>query len=106
MTEPQKMLGNISFPKLDINLDTYQVKVNDEIVPFTPKVEILYLFASHRSSHGSNRSSTKSEAAIIMVALKIDTHIKRIRQKIQTSEDTACADHGLWCLLWCLSFKK
>ena len=37
-----------SFPGLEINLDNYQVKVNGQQVPFTPKeVEILHLLASH-----------------------------------------------------------
>ncbi|MGI6077670.1 MAG: response regulator transcription factor [Fastidiosipilaceae bacterium] len=95
MTEPQKNVGqHISFPGLDINLDTYQVKVNDEIVPFTPKeVEILYLLASHTGQVMDREQILDKVWGYDYYggSRTIDTHIKRIRQKIQTSEDTAYA---------------
>ncbi len=79
----------ISLPNLEINLDNYQVKVDGKVVSFTPKeVEILYLLAS--------RPGQVLEREQILEYVwgydyfgdtrTIDTHIKRIRQKIGTSD--------------------
>src|SRR5574344_637950 len=47
-TESSQKSSILRFEGLEINLDNYQVKVNDQVVAFTPKeVEILYLLASH-----------------------------------------------------------
>ncbi|HHX36890.1 MAG TPA: response regulator transcription factor [Clostridiaceae bacterium] len=96
MTEPKKNAAGqqISFPGLDINLDTYQVKVNGEIIPFTPKeVEILYLLASHKGQVMDREQILDKVWGYDYYGDRrtIDTHIKRIRQKIQVSEDTAYA---------------
>ena len=87
------MLATISFPGLDINLDTYQVKVNDEIVPFTPKKLrfcICLLLTPVKSWIGNDLDKVWGYD-YYGGSRTIDTHIKRIRQKIQTSEDTAYA---------------
>ncbi len=75
----------LRFDGLEINVDNYTVRVNGENIPCTPKeVEILHLLASHPGQvmgrdqilelvwgndyNGDSRT--------------VDTHIKRIRQKI------------------------
>lgn len=74
---------------LDINLDSYQVTVKGESVPFTPKeVEILYLLASH-AGQVMEREQILSQVwgyDYYGDTRTIDTHIKRIRQKIGTDE--------------------
>ena len=81
--------NKISLPGLEINLDNYQVSIDGEVVPFTPKeVEILYLLTSN--------SGIVMERDVILEKIwgydyygdtrTIDTHIKRIRQKIGTSD--------------------
>jgi hypothetical protein len=57
----------LRFEGLEISLDNYQVKVQKEAVPFTPKeVEILHLLASHPGQVlDRSRSSPRSGAMTI-----------------------------------------
>lgn len=75
----------LRFPGLEINLDNYQVKVNGQQVPFTPKeVEILHLLASH-PGQVMDREHILSKVwgyDYFGDTRTVDTHIKRIRQKI------------------------
>ncbi len=75
----------LRFDGLEINLDNYQVKVNGENVPFTPKeVEILHLLASH-PGQVMDREQILSQVwgyDYFGDTRTVDTHIKRIRQKI------------------------
>ncbi len=75
----------LRFSGLEISLDNYQVKVNGEVVPFTPKeVEILYLLASH-PGQVMDREQILSQVwgyDYFGDTRTVDTHIKRIRQKI------------------------
>lgn len=75
----------LRFPGLEINLDNYQVKVNGKQVPFTPKeVEILHLLASH-PGQVMDREHILSKVwgyDYFGDTRTVDTHIKRIRQKI------------------------
>ncbi len=77
----------LRFEGLEINLDNYQVKVNDQIVAFTPKeVEILYLLASH-AGQVMDREQILSKVwgyDYFGDTRTVDTHIKRIRQKIDS----------------------
>lgn len=85
---PSKKL--ISLPGLEINLDNYQVKVNEQIVPFTPKeVEILYLLASHAGQVMEREKILENIWGYEYYgdSRTIDTHIKSIRKKIGTSEN-------------------
>lgn len=75
----------LRFDKLEINLDNYIVKVDGENIPCTPKeVEILYLLASHTGQ-------VMGRDQILSLVWgddyngdprTVDTHIKRIRQKV------------------------
>lgn len=84
-SETQETSTLLRFDGLEINIDNYTVKIDGESIPFTPKeVEILYLLASHPgqvmgrdqilsliwSDHYDGDPRT------------VDTHIKRIRQKV------------------------
>ena len=75
----------LRFDGLEISLENYTVKINGENIPFTPKeVEILFLLASHPGQVMGR------EQILSLVwsedfdgdARTVDTHIKRIRQKI------------------------
>ena len=77
----------LRFDGLEINLDNYQVKVDDEAVAFTPKeVEILYLLASHQGQVMSREQILSQVWGYDYFGdtRTVDTHIKRFRQKIDT----------------------
>ncbi len=83
--EPNETSNILRFEGLEINLDNYQIKVNGEVIPCTPKeVEILHLLAS-------NSGQVMSRDQILFKIWgydfagdprTVDTHIKRIRQKV------------------------
>jgi two-component system, OmpR family, response regulator ResD len=81
----QETHSDLRFEGLEINLDNYQVKVGGEKVPFTPKeVEILHLLASH-PGQVMDREQILSQVwgyDYFGDTRTVDTHIKRIRQKI------------------------
>lgn len=85
--EPQNHV--LRLDGLEINLDNYQVIVDGENVPFTPKeVEILYLLASH-AGQVMDREQILSQIwgyDYYGDTRTIDTHVKRIRQKIGTDD--------------------
>ncbi|NLW88360.1 MAG: response regulator transcription factor [Clostridiaceae bacterium] len=85
INEPQENAPVLRFEGLEINIDNYQVKVKGELVPCTPKeVEILHMLASHAGQ------VMDREQILSMVwgydyfgdTRTVDTHIKRIRQKV------------------------
>ncbi len=77
--------GVLRFDGLEISLANYHVKVAGETVAFTPKeVEILYLLASH-PGQVMDREQILSQVwgyDYFGDTRTVDTHIKRIRQKI------------------------
>jgi two-component system, OmpR family, response regulator ResD len=81
----QENHADLRFEGLEINLDNYQVKVGGEKVPFTPKeVEILHLLASH-PGQVMDREQILSQVwgyDYFGDTRTVDTHVKRIRQKI------------------------
>lgn len=80
-----KEQSQLRFDGLEISLENYQVKVFGESVPFTPKeVEILHLLASH-PGQVMDREQILSKIwgyDYFGETRTIDTHVKRIRQKI------------------------
>lgn len=75
----------LRFDGLEINIENYSVKINTKTVPFTPKeVEILHLLASHPGIVMSREQILRSVWGNDFDGdlRTIDTHIKRIRQKI------------------------
>ena len=77
--------GVLRFDGLEISLANYHVKVAGETVAFTPKeVEILYLLASH-PGQVMDREQILSQVwgyDYFGDTRTVDSHIKRIRQKI------------------------
>jgi two-component system response regulator ResD len=83
--KPPENHAELRFENLEINLDNYQVRVGGENVAFTPKeVEILHLLASH-PGQVMDREQILSQVwgyDYFGDTRTVDTHIKRIRQKI------------------------
>ena len=84
--EPQENeSGIIRLSQLEINLSNYQVKVQGENIPFTPKeVEILHMLAS-KAGQVFSREQILSRVwgyDYFGDTRTVDTHIKRIRQKL------------------------
>jgi DNA-binding response OmpR family regulator len=80
-----KQSSVLNFDGLEINLNNYAVKSNGENVPCTPKeVEILYLLASHPGQVFGREQILEAVWGIDYNgdSRTVDTHIKRIRQKI------------------------
>ncbi|HWS28952.1 MAG TPA: response regulator transcription factor [Clostridia bacterium] len=81
-SEPEKLLR---FERLEVNIASYEVKVDGKAVPFTPKeVEILHLLASH-----PGRVFDREQILSLVWGYDyfgdtraVDTQIKRIRQKL------------------------
>ena len=75
----------IRFPQLEINLSNYQVKSGDKVIPCTPKeVEILHMLAA-RAGQVFSREQILSHVwgyDFFGDTRTVDTHIKRIRQKL------------------------
>lgn len=83
--DTQQSSSVLKFPGLEINLGNYSVKVKGETVPCTPKeVEILYLLASHPGQVYEREQILESVWGFDYSGdyRTVDTHIKRIRQKI------------------------
>ena len=75
----------IHYEGLDINLNNYSVRINGESIPFTPKeVEILYLLASHPGQVYNREKILETIWGLEYNgdSRTVDTHIKRIRQKV------------------------
>ncbi len=90
-TEPAKI---IRYGNLEININNYDVRLNGERLPLTPKeVEIFQLLASHPGKVFSR------EKILSLVwgydyfgdTRAVDTQIKRIRQKVQLDDNCGWA---------------
>ncbi|MBQ4611337.1 MAG: response regulator transcription factor [Clostridia bacterium] len=84
--EPQQM---VRVKGLEINLANYEVRINSQAVPFTPKeVEILHLLASS-PGRVFDREQILSKVwgyDFFGDTRAVDTQIKRIRQKLPEGE--------------------
>ncbi len=94
-SEPTPVDDNIvRFAQLEINLNNYQVRAKGEIIPFTPKeVEILHMLAAS-AGQVFTREQILSQVwgyDYFGDTRTVDTHIKRIRQKLPS-------DHVPWQL--------
>ncbi|MDO5733759.1 MAG: response regulator transcription factor [Eubacteriales bacterium] len=87
--EPEKPGQTVRYEGLEVNLDTYQVSVDGVDVPFTAKeVEILFLLASN-PNQVFDRQTILSKIwgyEYFGDMRTVDTHIKRIRQKLQSDK--------------------
>ena len=83
--QPAVQSTSIHYDGLDINLNNYSVRINGESIPFTPKeVEILYLLASHPGQVYNREKILETIWGLEYNgdSRTVDTHIKRIRQKV------------------------
>ncbi|MDL2206418.1 response regulator transcription factor [Eubacteriales bacterium OttesenSCG-928-N13] len=85
--EPQEQDDEaiIRFPQLEINLSNYQVKAMGQVVPCTPKeVEILHMLTSSAGQVFSREQILSRVWGYDYFGdtRTVDTHIKRIRQKL------------------------
>lgn len=83
---PESSSANVlRFGSLEINLSHYEVRVDGQIIPCTPKeVEVLHLLASH-PSRVFDREQILSQVwgyDYFGDTRAVDTQIKRIRQKL------------------------
>ena len=84
--EPQPESDQIvRFPQLEVNLANYQVKACGQVIAFTPKeVEILHMLTSNAGQVFSREQILSSVWGYDFFGdtRTVDTHIKRIRQKL------------------------
>ena len=93
----------ISFPKLNINLDTYELILDGETIEIPPKeLELLYYLCSHE-----NNVFTRDQLLdkvwgydFFGDSRTVDVHIKRLREKLEKYSD-------LWMLktVWGVGYK-
>ena len=75
----------IRFPQLELNLANYQVKACGQVIPFTPKeVEILHMLTASAGQVFSREQILSHVWGYDFFGdtRTVDTHIKRIRQKL------------------------
>ena len=81
----------ISVDNLIINMDEYTLKINDQIIPLTKKeIEIIYIMAKHPSRIYSREVllDTLWGDDYFGDVRTVDTHIKRIRAKLQLNSNS------------------
>ena len=85
----QKADKEIVFPKLEINLSNYELKIDGKITEIPPKeLELLYFLASN-----PNRVFTREQLLEEVWGFDyfgdsrtVDVHIKRLREKLEDVE--------------------
>ncbi|WP_089608775.1 response regulator transcription factor [Dehalobacterium formicoaceticum] len=89
----------LTFPGLEINLSDYAVKISGQPVSLTKKeIEILWLMASHPGKVFSRDNLLNQVWGYDYYgdARTVDTHIKRLRSKISTSEALVWEIKTIW----------
>ncbi len=89
----------LSFPGLTISLEKYEVHYQGKIVEMPPKeLEVLYFLASHQ-----NRVFTREQLLeqvwgfdFFGDSRTVDVHIKRLREKLQDSEQLGWQIRTVW----------
>ena len=96
-TEPEK--DTRSFPGLTISLEKYEVHFQGKLVEMPPKeLEVLYFLAAHQ-----NRVFTREQLLeqvwgfdFFGDSRTVDVHIKRLREKLQGSEELGWQIRTVW----------
>ena len=89
----------LTFPGLSISLEKYEVRFRDKPVEMPPKeLEVLYFLASHQ-----NRVFTREQLLeqvwgfdFFGDSRTVDVHIKRLREKLQGSEELGWQIRTVW----------
>ncbi len=87
---PTSKTKEVIFPNLSINLETYELKINDELIDAPPKeIELLYFLASN-----PNRVYTREQLLEEVWGFDyfgdsrtVDVHIKRLREKLEEASE-------------------
>lgn len=90
---------SLRYPGLEINISEYEVIVNSEIVNLTKKeIEILWLLASNPGKVFSRENLLNSVWGYDYFgdARTVDTHIKRLRSKIDIKDDNVWDIKTIW----------
>lgn len=88
--KPEEAPNEVSFPKLNINMDTFELKLDGEVMKIPPKeLELLFFLCSH-----PNKVFTRDQLLDQVWGYEffgdsrtIDVHIKRLREKIDKYSD-------------------
>ena len=99
----EKSDTRLSVANLEIDLNAYQVKLNGEVVPCTPKeIEILWTLASNPGMVFSREHLLQSIWGYDYLGdtRAVDSHIKRIRAKL-------CSDQNGWDIrtVWGVGYR-
>jgi DNA-binding response OmpR family regulator len=89
----------ISFPGLNININDYDVKVNNKKIKLTKKeIEILWLITSNPGKVFSRENLLSSVWGYEYYgdARTVDTHIKRLRAKLKITDDFKWDIKTIW----------
>lgn len=83
--ESNVVLPTLNLSGLEINMESYQVKIFGELIPFTRKeIDLLYLLAGNTNTAFSREQILEKIWGFehLGQSRTIDTHIKQIRKKI------------------------
>ena len=90
-TQPQEQLKNeVSFEKLSINMDTYELKLDGEVLKVPPKeLELLFYLCSHPGKVFTRDQLLDAvwDYEFYGDSRTVDVHIKRLREKIDGYKD-------------------
>ncbi len=102
-TTPEENSGEVSYDKLVVNIDRYELRVDGKVIDTPPKeLELLYHLAKN-----PNRVYTRDQLLDEVWGFEyfgdsrtIDVHVKRLREKLEGVSDQ-------WCLktVWGVGYK-
>ena len=102
-TTPEENTGEVSYDKLVVNIDRYELRVDGKVIDTPPKeLELLYHLAKN-----PNRVYTRDQLLDEVWGFEyfgdsrtIDVHVKRLREKLEGVSDQ-------WCLktVWGVGYK-
>ena len=86
----EETVREVNFPKLNINMDTFELKLDGQVMKIPPKeLELLFYLCSH-----PNKVFTRDQLLdqvwgyeVYCDSRTIDVHIKRLREKIDKYSD-------------------
>lgn len=89
-TPKEEVVREVNFPKLNINMDTFELKLDGQVMKIPPKeLELLFHLCSH-----PNKVFTRDQLLdqvwgyeVYCDSRTIDVHIKRLREKIDKYSD-------------------
>lgn len=89
-TPKEEPVREVNFPKLNINMDTFELKLDGQVMKIPPKeLELLFYLCSH-----PNKVFTRDQLLdrvwgyeVYCDSRTIDVHIKRLREKIDKYSD-------------------